>query len=283
MKKDFDTWLNTMRASINSYDFYVDFPKVYANIEDVKVELNIMNSLIASPKIEEDFLALLRNYPQILKCLPLLLAVRQKEIYASDSDGTYLFDFKSMNYSAEQYAIFMKETGLFDLIAKHIIHNLVDYAMGIEVGLDSNGRKNRGGHQMEAVVEKFLKDTGAEYYKEMYLTEIEEKWSLDLSRLSADHTSTKRFDFVVKEKNTIYLIETNFYGTQGSKLNETARSYELLATQAATIPGIEFVWITDGNGWHHAKRNLRETYNVLEHLYNIKDLENGALSTLLNS
>lgn len=239
-----------------------------------------MNSLIGSRNVEQDFKELLKKYPEILHCIPTLLAVRYNEIYAQDEEGAFIYDFSKMNCSVEQYIIFMKKTGLLSLIGEHIINNLVDYCLGIETGLDSNGRKNRGGHQMEDLVEGFIKKTGSEYYKEMYLTDIENKWNVDLSAISAEGTSTKRWDFVVKTSSTIFVIETNFYSGGGSKLNETARSYKMIAEETKGIPNVEFVWVTDGGGWRSARRNLEETFNVLEHLYNISDMEQGVFSSL---
>jgi len=276
----FNEWLRKMRPSINGYGYYVDFEKVYANVDSIKIELNIMNSLIGSKNIESDFSALLARYPEILKCIPTLLAVRQNEIYAQDDAGAFVYDFSKMNYTVDQYMTFMRKTGLLDLIANHLVNNLVDYVLGIETGLDSNGRKNRGGHQMEDLVESFIKKTGIEYYKEMYLTDIERKWGVDLSAISAEGTSTKRWDFVVKTPTTIYVIETNFYGGGGSKLNETARSYKMIAEEARQITGVEFVWVTDGGGWVSARRNLEETFNTMTHLYNINDMENGVFLSL---
>ena len=278
--RSFNDWLNKMRPSINGYDYYVDFEKVYENVESIRVELNIMNTLIGSKNIENEFRSLLNKYPEILKCIPTLLAVRQNEIYAQDADGSYVYNFNRMNYSLEQYMMFMRKTGLFSLIAEHLVNNLVDYALGIETGLDSNGRKNRGGHQMEDLVESYIKKSGAEYYKEMYLNEIERKWNVDLSAISAEGTSTKRWDFVVKTKNRVYVIETNFYSGGGSKLNETARSYKMIAEEASQIDNVEFVWVTDGGGWRSARRNLEETFNTMEHLYNIADMENGIFTAL---
>lgn len=273
MKRDFSQWLATMRSSINSYSYYVDFKKVYENVDSVRVELNILNSLIGVENIREEFLKLLNDYPQTLKCVPILLACRQMEIYAQDDEGAMLYNFaKTDSCTPEQYADFMEKTGLFDLISKHIISNLKDYVTGVEVGLDSNGRKNRGGHQMEDLVESYLVSGDYTYYKEMYLQEVEKKWNLDLSLLSGDGISTKRFDFVVQHADTIYLIETNFYTSGGSKLNETARSYKLLAQEVKKIPGVEFVWITDGAGWKSARRNLEETFNELEYLFNISEM-----------
>ena len=209
-ERDFDEWLSKFRPSISSYNYYIDFEKVVRNVEEIKVELNILNSLIGSKNIEEEFEKIVTKYPETLKCIPLLLAVRGNEIYAQDSEGTFTYNFSRANCSAEQYITFMKKTGLMDLIAHHLVNNLVDYALGIETGLDSNGRKNRGGHQMEDLVEEFIKKTGVEYYKEMYLTDIERKWGVDLSAISAEGTTTKRWDFVVKTATTIYVIETNF-------------------------------------------------------------------------
>lgn len=278
--RKFNDWLGKMRPSINNYDYYVDFEKVYVNVDAIRVELNIMNSLIGSKNIEEDFKALLKRYPEILKCVPILLAVRASEIYAQDDDGAFNYNFGRMNYSVEQYIAFMRKTGLLDLIANHIVNNLVDYALGVETGLDSNGRKNRGGHQMEDLVESYIKKTGAEYYKEMYLADIERKWNVDLSAISAEGTTTKRWDFVVKTTSMIYVIETNFYTGGGSKLNETARSYKMIAEEVRSVAGVEFVWVTDGGGWRSARRNLEETFNTMEHLYNICDMEDGVFLSL---
>ena len=243
-----------------------------------------MNSLIGSKSIEEDFEKIVTKYPETLQCIPLLLAVRGNEIYAQDEEGAFLYNFKKMNYSVEQYKVFMRKTGLFDMIANHLVNNLVDYALGIETGLDSNGRKNRGGHQMEDLVEKYIVAAGFEkdvnYFKEMYIKDIEAKWGLDLSSLSSDGKSTKRFDFVVKTENMVYGIETNFYTGGGSKLNETARSYELLSQHADAINGFTFVCFTDGIGWKSARGNLRETFEVIDTIYSIDDMEKGVMESL---
>lgn len=279
--RDFDEWLGKFRASISSYDYYIDFDKVVRNVDEIKVELNILNSLIGSKDIESDFETIVARYPETLACIPLLLAVRGNEIYAQDEDGAFLYNFKKMNYNVEQYKIFMRKTGLFDMIVNHLVHNLVDYAFGIETGLDSNGRKNRGGHQMENLVEKYIQAAGfvkdKNYFKEMYLKDIEQRWSIDLSALSNQGKAAKRFDFVIKTEKMIYAIETNFYGGGGSKLNETARSYKMLSQEADTIDGFTFVWFTDGIGWKSARGNLRETFEVMENIYSIDDMEHDVM------
>lgn len=281
MKRNFDLWISGFRDSIADYGYYVDFKKINKNVDKIKVELNILNSLIGSNDIENDFEKLLNRYPEILKCIPLLLAVRTKEIYAIDGDGEFTYNFNSQNLSVEQYKIFMRKTGLFDLIKNHIVNNLVDYATGVETGLDSNGRKNRGGHLMENLVESYILKAGfvknKNYFKEMYIHQISEKWNIDLCAISNKGKTEKRFDYVVKTDNMIYGIETNFYGSGGSKLNETARSYKTLALETDTIDGFTFVWFTDGKGWMSARHNLEETFDVMEHIYNINDMEQGII------
>lgn len=281
MKRNFNEWLGEFRESIADYGYYIDFPKIHKNVDAIKVELNILNALVGSQNIEQEFDDLITKYPETLKCIPILLAVRSNEIYAIDENGEYNYNFSKMNYSAEQYKVFMRKTGLFDLIANHIISNLVDYATGVETGLDSNGRKNRGGHLMENLVEGYIQKAGyikgKDYFKEMNLSEIESKWNINLSAISNQGKAEKRFDFVIKTDNNIYGIETNFYGSGGSKLNETARSYKTLALEAKTIDGFKFAWFTDGKGWNSARNNLEETFDVLDDVYNINDLESGVI------
>lgn len=283
-KRNFDKWLDTFTESIADYAYYIDFAKVYTNVEAIKIELNILNSLVGVKDIEQKFEVLVAKYPETLKCIPILLAKRETEISAMDADGAYKFSFTQMNYSIEEYKMFMRKTGLFNLLANHIINNLVDYVTGVETGLDSNGRKNRGGHLMENLVERFIIKAGFEkdknYFKEMYISEIQDKWHVDLSTVSNEGKNEKRFDYVVKTNSNIYLIETNFYTSGGSKLNETARSYKTLTTEIAPLKNIHFVWITDGLGWKSAKGNLRETFDVLDTLYNINDLEDGIISAV---
>lgn len=283
--RDFNTWLGEFRNSIADYKYYIDFPKVFANVDAIKIELNILNSLIGSRHIEADFENIIERYPETLKCIPILLAKREMDIFARDEEGQFCYNFATRNYPTFQYKVFMRKTGLFDLMENHLINNLVDYVTGVETGLDSNGRKNRGGHLMEDLVESYLIQAGLvkdeTYFKEMYIHEIEEMWDVDLSSISNNGSAEKRFDFVIKCPNMIYGIETNFYSSPGSKLNETARSYKTITLETQNLDFFKFVWFTDGQGWVNARNNLKETFDVLENLYNIKDLEDGVISKLI--
>ena len=284
MNRNFNEWFSDFTDSISTYEYYTDFSKVYKNIDKIKVELNILNSLIGSKNIEQDFDNLFNKYPEIRKCLPLLIAVREKEIKVVDDGEKLEYNFTNIN-DIDLLKKFMLKTGLFDLISNHLVNNIVDYVTGVEVGLDSNGRKNRGGHLMENLVQQYIEKAGfikgQTYFKEMYLKDIEQKWNIDLSSLSNLGKVAKRFDFVVKTNNCIYAFETNFYASNGSKLNETARSYKMLAEESKSIKGFAFVWVTDGFGWKSAKNNLEETFDSMENIYNLNELSQGKLKELL--
>lgn len=285
MKRNFETWLDTFRETISNYAYYTDFSKVYANVDEIKVELNILNSLIGSKHIESDFEKIVKAYPETLKCIPILLAVRSDEVKVLEGREIKTFSFSRLSVSIEDYKTFMRETGLFDLLENHVVHSLVDYVTGVETGLDSNGRKNRGGHLMENLVESFIQKAGfareENYFKEMYTSDVEKKFGVDLSKVTNEGKTEKRWDFVVKTDNYVYLFETNFYASSGSKLQETARSYLMLATEIKDNPEVKFIWITDGYGWKKTRKNLEETFSALDNLYNINDLENGVLKSVL--
>ena len=272
-----------------------------SNAQRYKPELHLMNSLLGSGQIEEEFLALVRKYPDVLKVVPTLIAVRATEVpvYEAGMLSYFKFDGTMGSMRPQDYADFMRSTGLFGIMEAHLITNLQDYVTGVEVGLDSNGRKNRGGHLMENLVESHLSIAGLQrrysegkkplvgdpheirvYYKELYTSQIQQFWDIDLSEISNSGTVEKRFDFVVHTADCIYGIETNFYAGGGSKLNETARSYKEMAQESERIPGFQFVWVTDGGGWRSARNNLRETFDIMKTIYNLAELEDGAFKRL---
>lgn len=281
MKRPFDDIMQNLRKTVADYSYYTDFDKVYKNADKFKVELNILNSLIGEKDIENKFKDLVELYPNVLKIIPMLLAKRGYKVEVF-KDKNITFDFLETNLDINMYSEFMKESGLFSLLKESKIKSLNDYLIGIEVGLDSNARKNRTGTAMENIVESYIKKIpNIEYHKEMKKKAISESYNIDINKLIIGEDKVKeaekRFDFVVKTKDNLYLIETNFYSGGGSKLNETARSFKSLAKDINDLERVHFVWITDGIGWVSAKNNLRETYDIMDHLYTLKDLENGAL------
>ena len=284
--RNFDEWLDTMTDSVASWTYYTDFEKVYENVNDIKIPLCLLNSLIGSKNIKKDFLKLYNDYPEVLRAVPIIIAKRLKDIVVvKDPEKDFYFDFRKHDYSPEEYSLFMEKTGIYDLLEHHLVASLLDYVTGVEVGMDTNGRKNRTGHSMEAIVQQYLEQEGyvmgETMFKEIYQNEIEERFNVDLSAITNEGTTQKRFDYVVKSDRTLYLIEVNFYATGGSKLNETARSYKMITEETKNIPNVEFMWFTDGKGWHKAKNNLRETFEILPNLYNINDLSNGILKSIV--
>lgn len=297
MKRDFDDLMLSLKKSITPADFFVDFPKVYVNVKEYELHLNILNTLIGKENIEEEFIDLIKQYPEVMRSIPILLATHEHKFniinaptvdmlnsiknknFSFLEEKFICYDFKEIDKPFENYAEFLKSSGLFNLISNRKIKNLVDYAIGIEVGLDSNSRKNRSGKIMEEVVEEFFKLAEIPYQKQMKYKDIDEQYGTNLCSIGK---STKKFDFVFKSSinNELIVMEVNCYGTQGSKPNETAKSYIELNDKLSKMDGVKFVWITDGNGWNKSRLNLEDAYDNIEHLYTIKDLENGILNKL---
>lgn len=297
MKREFEDIIKSLKKSITPADYFVDYPKVYVNVKDYEIHLNILNTLIGKDDIEKEFVELVSQYPEVMHSIPILLATHEHkfniinvpcvEVLNNIRNGEYDFfeeqyicyDFKKLNHSIEDYASFLKQSGLLELLKDRKIKNLVDYVIGIEVGLDSNSRKNRSGKIMEDIVEEFFKVSNIEYYKQIKYEEIDEKFGTNFCSIGK---ATKKFDFVFKSKNNgeLIVMEVNCYGTSGSKPNETAKGYIELNNKVKNIKGAKFVWITDGNGWIRSKLNLEDAYDNIEHLYTIKDLENGILEKI---
>lgn len=289
--RNFEEWLSEFDDSIASWKYYTDFDKVYDNVNKIKNELNLLNGLIGSKNIENDFKELINEYPKVLQVIPILIAKRENIIIIKDAEQDYYYNFKNMNYSIDDYIVFMRKTGTFDLLENHLIGNVFDYVTGVEVGMDTNERKGRTGDAMEDLVESYLLKAGFvrdfNYFKEYTKTDIMNKWEIDLSHIdqklkgnSKNKNAEKRFDFVVKTNEMLYVIETNFYATQGSKLNETARSYKMIESEFKNMKDVTFVWFTDGKGWKSARHNLEETFNEMEHIYNISDMKNGIMTKI---
>ena len=298
-RRCFEDWLDTFRETIYGFDYYVDFEKVYRNVESIEDELNLLNGLVGKKDPEAKFRELMRRYPSIRKALPILFAYRKKEleIFRGGKSLFYRFDGRATSAgtrnTVDDYVLLMREMGLFDLFSEHIIGDVRDYVCGVEVGMDTNARKNRGGHEMEGYIRSAIEDCGFRYSEELkpaqsgvyrdetYLSKLVEAFpDLDLGPLAGGDHADKRFDFVVKTASCVYGVEVNFYAGSGSKLNETARSYKEIAEAARGIDGFKFVWFTDGAGWKSTRGNLKETFAVLDDLYNIAEIEGGVMKRL---
>ena len=197
--------------------------------------------------------------------MDILIAIRKNKKSKTFNNNGEIVLLDTYFTSPELILEYIEETGLAEVFRNKDVTNLVDYVFGIEVGLDTNARKNRGGDNMSKAVSLIFDKTDVFYKKEVNNTIFPE-----IISLGAD---VKRFDFVIKTKKKTYLIETNYYNSGGSKLNETARAYSDVAPKINQYDSYEFVWITDGQGWFSAKNKLEEAYNIIPSLYNLITLE----------
>ncbi|MBD5363147.1 MAG: restriction endonuclease [Bacteroides sp.] len=265
MADRFNDFMKPLKETHFSLKDYVDFPKVAANVETISIKLNQLNYLIGQEDMAKAVERLWEENPKVFSVLDILIAVRTKDKKKAIDENGNIHLVSDYFTSPEQVTKFLNDTGLTEVFQKKQIRNLVDYVFGVEVGLDSNARKNRGGHIMEELVANIFDKHGISYDQEVYYTNFPEI----VKALGADN---KRFDFVVKSKDKTYLIEANFYTGGGSKLNEVARSYSELAPKINAVPGYEFVWITDGIGWESARNKLEEAFAHIPSVYNLSNI-----------
>lgn len=279
----------TLTDSIALWDYFVDWRKVLKKFSDIEINLNLLNYLVGKDNIEEEFRKLLGKYPNVVNVIPILLACRTSNFkilteYTSGNFTYKLFSFKPKNQLTEQEISdvleFMKETGLLELFRNRKIKSIPDYVIGVEVGLDSNGRKNRGGTTMETIVESLLqqicKEHGLLLMPQATSPKIRREWGI---HVEVDK-STRRFDFAVRNEDNLYLIETNFYGGGGSKLKATAGEYKALF-DFISLQEHKFIWITDGLGWKSTLRPLEETFSYIDYTLNLKMVSTGLLSEIV--
>jgi type II restriction enzyme len=284
----FEYFRSTIRGSIRTWDYFVNWKKVIGSIKPIERELNLLNSLIGKEDLHSEAISLFQNYPSCVKALPALIAVRENSLKVLVDVTNFVyeeFDF-SQNLLAcnnyEKFAHFLEESGIADLIRDRKVKNLVDYVLGVEVGLDTNGRKNRGGSLMESIVEVFIARDCAEknalYISQADASSIQRKWNrqIDIGK------SSRIIDYVVKHKNKLVFIETNFYGGGGSKLKATATEY-IRMSEYWNRQDIIFVWITDGAGWYSTLKPLREYFDHADYLMNLKMLKDGCLAEILDN
>lgn len=288
----FNFLIQNLKPSNISWSYFVNWKKVLKNVKEIELALNNFNYLIGKDNFDEEFVFLIKNNPSLVRFIPALV-VRNGD---RNEQFKILIDYKNNKLVYEdydftkkvitdgdikKYLTFVKETGLKDLIVNKKIKNLVDYMVGVEAGLDSNGRKNRGGEIMEKIVEIFIKDLcnkkGIKYLKQANSEKIKKEFGYDVP---ADKSS-RRYDFVIDNNRELFIIESNFYGGGGSKLKSTAGEYRNLFD---VLNGkYKFIWITDGYGWRDTVRPLRETFDHNDYLFNLAMLENGILEHITSN
>lgn len=266
MSEKFITFLSELSESNATLDYFTDFDKIVKNINKISIKLNQLNYLLGKDDVKNCVEELFEENPKVFEVLDILIAVRTKDKKKTiNFEGEIVF-LESYFRTTDKIVEFIENTGLGDVFRNKNITNLVDYVFGIEVGLDTNARKNRGGTNMEKAISLIFDGADIFYKKEVYNTIFPE--------ITGFGEDLKRFDFVIKTKKKTYLIETNYYNGGGSKLNEVARSYSIVAPKINQYPHYEFVWITDGQGWHTAKNKLEEAFYVIQSVYNLNSIKN---------
>ncbi len=276
----------SFKVRITKWDYFVNWEKVHLNVKLFEKELNLLNYLIGKQNLLEETVNLLKEYPNVIRAIPTLLAIREGsvDILIDNKNFTYRsFDFMQGNYTEleiREFADFILHTGLGDILKTEKVKNLVDYATGVEVGLDSNGRKNRGGTLMESLVKEFVSDAcenlGLEYMAQATAAKIKIAWGLDVKV----DKSSRNLDFAINKHGKLFFIECNFYGGIGSKLKSTANEY-IGMNRYWNEQGIEFIWITDGDGWKSTLKPLREYFDKSDYLLNLEMLKNGILEKII--
>ena len=264
MSEQFRIFLSQLSETNATLDYFTDFKKIRGNVNKIAIKLNQLNYLIGREDLKQAVVELYQENSRVFEVLDILIAIRKNKNAKTFNNKVEIVMLDSYFTSPESICEYIEETGLGEIFKNREIKNLVDYVFGIEVGLDTNARKNRGGENMSKAVALFFDNANIFYKKEVSNTAFP-----DILSLGAD---VKRFDFVIKTKKKMYLIETNFYNSGGSKLNETARAYSDVAPKINKYVDYEFVWITDGQGWLSAKNKLEEAYNIIPSVYNLTTL-----------
>ena len=262
MSEQFKLFLSQLSETNSTLETFTDFDKIKRNINHISIKLNQLNYLIGQNDLSKAVQDVFAENPKAFDILDILIAVRENKKVINDEGEAVLV--KTYFEAPEKIIQFIEKTGLADVFQNKNVTNLVDYVFGVEVGLDTNARKNRGGDNMSKAVSLIFDNADIFYKKEVNNTLFSE-----IVSLGAD---VKRFDFVIKTKKKTYLIETNYYNGGGSKLNETARSYSDVAPKINQYEKYEFVWITDGQGWFSAKNKLEEAFNIIPSMYNLSTL-----------
>jgi type II restriction enzyme len=273
---------------ITTWEYFVNWQKVFNNVSSIEQQLNILNYLIGKEDFDLEAKTLLGKYPEVVTCFPALIALRDASIDVLIDTSNFIYknyNFKRRPLTGDQIedlVVFLHNSGLANLFKNRKIKNLVDYVTGIEVGLDSNGRKNRGGTLMEDIVEVYIKEIcsklGLDYLPQANAKKIYNNWGINVQV----DKSSRIIDFVIKRGAELFFIEVNFYGGGGSKLKSTATEYVEMFNYWSN-QNITFIWITDGMGWQSTLKPLREYFDKSLYLLNLKLLKEGALEHILKN
>ncbi|NLA85434.1 MAG: restriction endonuclease [Clostridiales bacterium] len=287
INKFYDTLIDTNRG----YNFFVDWDKVKKNVEKYKIEFNILNTLIGSKNFDTDLKKILTVYPQVVPAIPILLAIRNNKFkvvkdFIDDDSVTVTYDFSKRNLSSkdiDEIIEFFHKTGLKKFFLEMSSKSIQDYATGVEVGMDTNARKNRSGSAMEIVLKPIIDDIISRQkssYAMLFQKQfryLEEKFNFDIN----SSIRNRKADFIIiKDKSKVVNIEVNFFSGSGSKPQEIVDSY-IERQNELRENGFDFIWITDGTGWKEQKNQIEKGFKKIDYLLNLHFVRMGLLEELL--
>jgi len=279
---------NSLTVTNRTPDFFVDWEKVKKNADSIKLELSLWNSLIGSKNIESDFINLITDYPEVIKTIPILLAIREREFpiivdFFNIEKGIKQLNFNKNRYSriddseVEDYLSFAKKSGVLELFT--YIKNFYDYVLGVEVGMDTNARKNRSGQAMESLLKPLIEKIAEEFSCKVF---FQEKFkSVALWGKIPPSLENRKSDFILCLNNRFVNIEVNYYSGAGSKPEEIVDSYINRKNELAENDWA-FIWITDGDVWRGSESQLYKAFNELDYVLNIEFSRKGLLKEALH-
>lgn len=153
-----EAFISSLSDPQRTFNYFVDWEKVHRNVERYKVEIGILGSLVGSNNLKKEMKDILLKYPEVLPVFPLIIAVRDLKVKVSEFDVLKAFSFKKRKLTPieiDSVMEFCNKTGIMNVFSE--IKNLKDYLLGIEIGMDTNARKNRSGSTMELMLDEPLK------------------------------------------------------------------------------------------------------------------------------
>jgi type II restriction enzyme len=288
----FDYLVSTFHDNLREWDYFVNWSKAFANTGKISDLVDKWDRLIGVQNFNESFRTLLAEYPELSTTIPSLLvrdgsgSTRFSIVTENPHwrEGLRNFDFSQPAVSEGDVELaleFVSKSGLRQIFEDGGVSRVRDFLLGAEAGVDSNARKNRGGNAMTHIVTKVLEDHcndgGFELAQEVSPEAIKNLWGVDLSSLNPN----RRFDFAMMRDRNVFVVEVNAYGGGGSKLKATAAEYVGLQEEIRNCPAT-FVWITEGAGWRSTRRPLRTAFDAIDHVLNLRLIEEGTLSEVMD-
>ena len=287
----FNYLIDNLKETIIDWDYFVEWGKVMSKVKGIETSLCLLNGIVEEENISENFSELISKHPEVVSILPKLLGFREQNVKILEHSNSSVFNYKEYSfqekssYTSEEISSFVEfvdKTGLLLMLKNKNIKSMLDYVIGVEVGLNTNARKNRSGKAMEKItellVEKICTQNDCVYIKQANSNKIKQLWGYEVNVDKSD----RLFDFAISGKNKLYLIETNYYGTSGSKLKAVAGEFTNLYRFLKEVnPQHTFIWITDGLGWKKTQKPLREAFDTIDYILNLAMLEKGILEDII--